>query len=115
MSNQSSFRRFRLVGIASLCLILTAGAFGQSTGAIQGAVTDASGAAVPNATVTVKDPAHGVTRVQATDSTGIYYVPSLPVGTYSVEVKAPGLAVTEATGLIVEVGSTVKQDFTLAV
>src|SRR6202166_2197039 len=115
MSIQSRFRSFRLVGAASLFLILTASAFGQSTGAIQGTVTDASGAAVPNAIVTVRDPAHGVARVQATDSTGVYYVPSLPVGTYSVEVKAVGLAQTEVKGLNVEVGSTVTQDFALAV
>src|SRR6202166_4055773 len=115
MSIQSRFRSFRLVGAASLFLILTASAFGQSTGAIQGTVTDASGAAVPNAIVTVRDPAHGVARVQATDSTGVYYVPSLPVGTYSVEVKAVGLAQTEVKGLNVEVGSTVTQNFTLTV
>src|SRR6202795_1774177 len=114
MSIQSRFRSFRLAGAVSLGLILATFAFGQSTGAIQGTVTDASGAAVPNATVTVKDPAHGVARAQATDSTGVYFVPSLPVGTYSVEVKAPGLALTEAKGLMVEVGSTVTQDFPLA-
>src|SRR6266853_2320056 len=89
--------------------------FAQSTGAIQGTVTDPSGAAVPTAIVTVKDPAHGVDRSQTTDSAGIYYVPSLPVGTYSVEVKAVGLAQTAAKGLIVEVGSTVTQNFALAV
>jgi hypothetical protein len=115
MSIQSIFRPFELVGAASLGLILTTFALGQSTGAIQGTVTDASGAAVPNAIVTVKDPAHGVARSQTSDSTGVYYVPSLPVGTYSVEVKAPGLALTEAKGLMVEVGSTVTQDFALAV
>ena len=70
---------------------------------------------VPNATVTVTDPAHGVDRTQATDSAGLYYVPSLPVGTYSVEVKAPGLAPTEAKGLILDVGTTVTQNFKLTV
>jgi len=115
MSFRSSFRPFSLPGAASVGLILTAFAFGQSTGAIQGTVTDASGATVPNAIVTIKDPAHGVARELVTDSAGIYYVPSLPVGTYSVEVKAPGLTPTEAKGLIVEVGSTMKQDFALAV
>ena len=60
MSFRSSFRPFSLPGAASVGLILTAFAFGQSTGAIQGTVTDASGATVPNAIVTIKDPAHGV-------------------------------------------------------
>jgi hypothetical protein len=89
--------------------------FGQSTGAIQGTVTDVSGAAVPNAMVTVTDPSHGVSRTQSTNSAGLYYVPSLPVGTYSVEVKSAGLAPTEAKGLILDVGTTVTQDFRLAV
>jgi hypothetical protein len=115
MSIQASFRPFRLAAAASLFLFLTALAFGQSTGAIQGTVTDASGAVIPNAVVTIKDPANGVDRQLSTDSAGLYFVPSLPVGTYSVEVKAPGLAPTEAKGLIVEVGSTIKQDFALSV
>ncbi len=42
-------------------------------------------------------------------------MPSLPVGTYSVEVKAPGLAPTEAKGLILDVGTTVTQNFKLTV
>jgi len=101
--------------LAIVAVTLAPAAFAQSTGAIQGTVTDATGGAVPNALVTVKDPAHGVDRNLVTDSAGIYYVPSLPVGTYSVEVKAPGLASTEVKGLIVEVGSTVRQDFALTV
>jgi hypothetical protein len=42
-------------------------------------------------------------------------VPSLPVGTYSVAVKAPGLTQMEAKGLIVDVGTTVTQNFALTV
>jgi hypothetical protein len=111
MSNRS-----RSIGIrAVIAFTLVSSAFGQSTGGIQGTVTDASGGAVPNAMVTVKDPAHGVDRTLATDSAGVYNAPSLPVGTYSVEVKAPGLSQTEAKGLIVEVGSTVTQNFALTV
>ena len=76
MSNRSSHAL--LFAIAAFTLVPTA--FGQSTGAIQGTVTDPSGAAVPRALVTVRDPAHGVDRTQATDSAGVYYLPSLPVG-----------------------------------
>ena len=112
---ESDFRSLRMVWAGSLYLVFAAFAFGQSTGAIQGAITDPSGAAVPNASVTVKDPSHGVDRTQAADSAGIYYVASLPVGTYSIEVKAPGLATTEAKGIVVVVGTTAKMDFSLAV
>src|SRR5258708_5619643 len=115
MSAKSHCRHFALAFSASVCSMFTPFAFGQSTGAIQGAVTDSTGAAIPNASVTVRDPSHGVDRAQATDSAGIYYVPSLPVGTYSVEVRASGMASTEAKGLVLNVGTTVKQDFTLSV
>jgi hypothetical protein len=110
MSNRSL-----LLAIGTLVLAFSAPVFAQSTGAIQGTVTDSSGSPVPNASVTVKDPAHGVDRTLATDSAGIYYVASLPVGTFSVEVKAAGLTQTEVKGLTVEVGSTVTQNFALTV
>lgn len=111
---QSVITRSRLVCVASLFLF-TSLVFGQSTSALQGTVTDASGAAIPNAAVTVKDPTHGVDRSLTTDSAGLYYVPALPVGTYSVEVKASGMASTEAKGIVLDVGMTVKQDFALNV
>jgi hypothetical protein len=104
-----------LVARSAIFAIFTVSVFAQSTGAIQGTVTDASGAGVPNASVIVKNPAVGIDRALATDSTGVYSVPSLPVGTYSVEVKAPGLSQTEAKGLIVDVGTTVTQNFKLTV
>jgi len=107
--------RCRLACATSLFALAAVPVFAQSTGAIQGTVTDSSGAAVPNAAVSVKDPAHGVDRSTVTDSAGIYYVPSLPVGTYSVGVTANGLAPTEAKGLILDVGLTVTQDFKLSV
>jgi hypothetical protein len=114
MFAKSSFG-FRLAIAAGLFCFLATLAFGQSTGAVQGTITDASGAAVPNAMVTVSDPDHGVDRTTTTDSAGIYYVPSLPVGNYSVSVKAAGLAATQAKGLVLDVGLTVTQDFKLAV
>ena len=116
MSNRSSRAKSLAIGVfAATALVFVTPVFAQSTGAIQGTVTDATGAVIPNAAVIVKDPDHGIDRTLATDKAGIYYVPSLPVGTYSVEVRAPGLATTEAKGLILDVGLTVTQDFKLTV
>jgi outer membrane receptor protein involved in Fe transport len=106
--------RLKLALCASIYLLFTAFAFGQSTGAVQGTVTDVSGAAVPNASVSVKGE-NGVNLTLATDAAGIYFAPSLPAGTYSVEVKAPGLATTNATGVIVSVATTATQNFALSV
>ena len=115
MVTPSYSQRFRLAGALSVFLVFAAVAFGQSTGALQGTITDSSGAAVPNASVTIKAPSIGVDRTLSSDSAGIYSAPSLPVGTYSIEVKAPGLATTEAKDILVEVGSTQKMDFKLTV
>jgi outer membrane receptor protein involved in Fe transport len=102
--------------LAVLTFVSFAGpATAQSTGTIQGTVTDATGAAIPNASITVRDENTGQERMFGTDSSGFYSVPSLPVGTWRVEVKASGMASTAATHLELSVGSTVVQNFNLAV
>ena len=62
-------------------------AHAQGTGAIHGAVTDASSAAVPNAKVTATLGERGATRTVATDTQGGYVLPSLPIGSYYYYVK----------------------------
>src|SRR5579871_5691661 len=97
----------------ALGISFSIGAFAQSTGTIQGTVTDASGAAVPNASVTIRNQATGEERTTQTDAAGLYVVPSLPVGTYRIEVKASGMQTTAATDLPLQVGTTARQDFGL--
>jgi hypothetical protein len=89
--------------------------YSQSTGSIGGTVSDAAGATIPNATVTVRNEATGEEHVTKTDVSGIYLVPSLSVGTYRVEVKSPGMQTTAATGVQLSVGSSLRQDFALKV
>jgi len=102
-------------GLTAVFLACTNLAHAQSTGTIQGTVTDPSGAAVPNAPVTINNARTGEQRSTATESSGIYVVPALPVGTYRVSVKAPGMTPMTATTVEVLVGSTVSQDFSLKV
>lgn len=101
--------------VLATLLIWGSSAFGQSTGAIQGTVVDATSAPVPHASITIRDQNTGQERTLSTDNAGIYFSPSLPVGTYRVEVKAPGMATTAVTDVMVSVSTTVKQDFTLKV
>jgi hypothetical protein len=101
--------------VVVVCLLLAPGALAQSTSTITGTVTDATGAVVPNATVTVRNQATGEERVTQTDSAGIYTVPSLAFGTYRVEVKSQGMQTTVAENLVLPVSSTVRQDFSLQV
>jgi hypothetical protein len=60
------------------------------TGTILGAITDASGAVMPGATVTLTNTGTGLVRVVTTDSDGEYTVPSLPTGKYAVKAELSG-------------------------
>jgi hypothetical protein len=101
--------------VLATALLFVGSAFGQSTGTITGTVFDATGSVIPNTPVTVRNQGTGAERIAATDSSGIYLVPSLPVGTYRVEVKANGMQPTAATDLDVQVATVTRQDFTLKV
>src|SRR5579864_5642241 len=79
----------------------------QASGTIQGSVTDSSGAAVPNAKVTVHNTGTGLERVIQTDSAGDYLVASLPPGTYSVTVEASGLQKQVIQNIDLDVARTV--------
>jgi hypothetical protein len=74
-------------------------------GTMLGTVSDASGAVVAKAQVTIKNIATGVTRVVPTDGSGSYSVPNLLPGTYSIAVSAAGFATEVQTGIDVTVGS----------
>jgi hypothetical protein len=84
-------RSFGLVLAVSFCFFTSsAHSQGETTSAIIGQVTDASDAAVPGATVTVKDPQIGIERSAKTDGQGSFTFSQLRPGTYSVAVQAEG-------------------------
>jgi len=106
-------RRSFAVLVASLSL--AGSALAQSTGSIQGTVVDATGAPVPKASIDVKNQATGEEHDTSTDAAGRYLVPSLSVGSYRIEVKSAGMQPMAANAVELSVGSTLRQDFTLAV
>src|SRR5580692_3811825 len=112
---QSLFSRSASCAVLATALLLVGSAFAQSTGTITGTVYDTTGSVIPNTPVTVRNQGTGEERITSTDSAGIYLVPSLPVGTYRVEVKATGMQPTAATDLDVQVATVTRQDFTLKV
>src|SRR4029077_14016693 len=59
-------------------------------GSIQGNITDAQGAVVPGATITVRNIATGVERTTVSDASGDYLVPSLAPGRYRVGASLTG-------------------------
>ena len=70
-----------------------------------GTVTDPSGAAIPNAGISIQNTATGVVRTVTTDSSGFYSVPNLLPGSYQVTVTAKGFATTVEKGIILRVGA----------
>lgn len=110
-----SFRRSAFACVLAICFVTGSIAFAQSTGSIQGTVTDATGASIPNATITVRNQATGEERTVTTDAAGLYVVASLPVGTYRVEAKSSGMQTMVATNLNLPVSTAVRQDFTMKV
>ncbi len=77
---------------ALICVVLLVpAAFAQSDNAqLNGTITDATGAVLTNAQVTVTNLATGVARNVVTNASGLYVVTNLIPGTYTIEVKAAG-------------------------
>src|SRR5688500_19280438 len=77
-------------------------------GAIEGVVTDPSGAVIANARVLARHLGTGLTRETTSSGTGLYRLVSLPVGSYSVAINAAQLAETTRQPVTVTVNDTVR-------
>src|SRR5580658_10608085 len=85
-----------------LCwLALTPLAAQQILGAITGTVKDASGAAVPGATVKAINTATNLEVTAKTESNGSYLVPNLPAGTYTLAITKEGFETESHTEVLV--------------
>jgi hypothetical protein len=91
---------WRATMVCLLFLLASAGrvAYGQGLGRISGAVTDASGAALPGATVTITHEATHLVTTLTTDARGFYVTTSAPVGTYTVSAEITGFKKAIQTG-----------------
>src|SRR5215510_1720020 len=96
-------------------LLLTGCAFAQDRGTIRGVVTDPSAAAVPDATVTVKNINTGLKQTVKTGSDGVYSVLYLPSGQYSVTTEKQGFKKAEVAGVEVHVATVANVDVVLTV
>src|SRR5438067_2476089 len=82
---------------------------------ITGVVTDASGAAIPDAKVTIINQDTGVPTVVGTNSAGNYSTPPLILGTYRVTVEKAGFKMSSTPNIVLTGGQTVRQDAKLEV
>jgi outer membrane receptor protein involved in Fe transport len=99
-------------------LLAPALAFAQAEaagGAIQGTVTDTTGAVLPGVALTVRNQETGVVRETRSDPVGLFRAPLLPVGIYEVTAALPGFATTRQPNLVLNIGSVLTIDLTLKV
>jgi hypothetical protein len=82
-------------------------------GTISGTVTDPSGAAISSAQVLVHNDETGNVRHLETGPDGRYSAPSIPVGSYTVTVHAPGFSDQRRTGVLLSVGQSQIVDLAL--
>jgi hypothetical protein len=100
------------------CVICAAGqAMAQlaSTTSLVGTVTDASGAVVPNVTITAVNVGTGDTYHAVTNGGGDYSIPFVHIGTYTITASAKGFQTAAHTRIFVETNQTVRTDFVLQV
>src|SRR5579885_1198217 len=84
-------------------------------GSMVGNVTDASGAAVPNATVEVTQMETQLTRKAVTDAGGQYTLSTLSPGSYNVKVTAAGFKTFDKTNVPVTLNNVSRVDASLQV
>jgi hypothetical protein len=107
-------KKIALFMLVIMCLSLSC-ALAQVTGSISGRVEDTSGAAVPEATVTVSNAETGASHAVTTDEAGNYRVLSLPVGRYEVRTEKPGFQTVVRRGISLAVAQEAVVDMQMPV
>jgi Carboxypeptidase regulatory-like domain/TonB dependent receptor len=87
----------------------------QVNAAITGKVTDTSGAAIPDARVTATDLDRGTTLTTISNASGIYDLPQVPVGNYSIRVEKQGFQTAQQSKVTLVLNQVARLDFPLSV
>src|SRR5450631_3712902 len=98
--------------LAAFFVMFAAQALAQEA-TIVGTVTDPSGAAVPNAAITVTNIETGQTRSLTTSGDGQYVAPDLHIGHYAVRAQGAGFKVVEQKDVVLNVNDRARVDFKL--
>ncbi len=105
--------------VQSLLLVLftlvTTHLLAQSTGTITGTVVDASSASISDAAVTVRNAGTGQVRTVETNASGVFLLPQLPIGSYTIQVVKPGFQTQQRSATELLTGQTVGVDIILKV
>src|ERR1700687_1964142 len=119
MRRREAMKVTRIIAVSMMLfsgLFAAVAAYSQVTGAtLAGTVTDASGAAIPGAQVSVRNTATGNTREFTTDSAGFYTAPNITAGTYEVRASAKGFSTAVQPNVVLGVGAQQLLNFSMKV
>ena len=115
MRHRCVFLSFVLILASLLGFVGSLFGQGQDRGIITGLVTDNTGAAIPEAVVTITNEATQDKTVVSTSSAGNYSTPPLILGTYRVQVEKTGFKPFVRTSIPLVSGATYRMDATLDV
>ena len=87
-------------------------AWGQ-TAELSGIVRDLSQAVIPGASVTAQNEETQAERISTSSSEGVYLIPFLPPGRYTISVQASGFQTARETGIKLDIGQSARLDFQL--
>jgi hypothetical protein len=104
-----------VVTLAAMLLVAFSKVQAQDTATIIGAVTDSTGALIPEVKVMVSNPDKGIKRNLVSNEAGEYLAPKLPIGGYTIMAEAPGFRKLVRSGITLEVGQTLRLDLKLEV
>ena len=112
MKSPHLFARLITAGLIAFSCSLTAHAQ-FDTATVLGTVKDASGAVLPNANVTLKNVATGITANTQSDSEGNYQFTNVKIGVYQITGEAQGFAKAIAENIQVNVGARLRVDLAM--
>src|SRR6202521_3250856 len=120
MDRQRDSRKTAVTLLTFVALVLSMSTsipvYGQLVGAmLSGTVTDQSGGVVPQAAISIKNIATGITRTSTTSAAGLYSAANLLPGTYEIRAAAQGFSTEVQTGIKLTVGEQQVLNFTLQV
>jgi hypothetical protein len=103
----------RLRQFAALAFLLCPIAFGQTTGTVQGAVSDQQGGLLPGVKLELTNIETNVSQIQNSGPLGGYIFQAVPPGTYSLRASAAGFRATVIQGIVVTANANTPMDVKL--
>src|SRR5579872_1012541 len=115
--SRSGPRSLRLPVAFLFCFLLLAFTFVASAqeATIVGSVTDQSGLAVPNVTITILNAGNGQNLVLTSNEVGQFIAPALLIGTYSIKAEAKGFKTWSQSSLTLRQGDRTRLDIQLQI